>query len=165
MLHYHNKSKDIKFNELFKFTFIRNPFDFMVSTYFYGKSYNNHFMHNDIIHNNMDMEKFIPYYFKVREQHKDINIRPLGSNKVVTFKDWLLDNEGNQIVDYVGKIESYDDDMKIISEKIGIKEHQVPVINVNPNRNKNYREYYNDASKKMIENHFEWELDTYKYTF
>jgi hypothetical protein len=165
MIHYQGKSKEDKFKELFKFTFIRNPYDFMVSTFFYGKTYTNHFMHDDIVSQNMDMEKFIPYYFDVREQHKDPKVRPFGSNKVVTFKDWLLDDEGNQIVDFVGKIENYDLDMKIISENIGIEEYQVPVVNVNPNRSKNYREYYNDASKKMIEKHFEWELDKYKYTF
>ena len=25
--------------------------------------------------------------------------------------------------------------------------------------------YYNETSRKMIEKHFEWELDKYKYTF
>lgn len=165
MIEYQDKLNEDKFKEFFKFTFIRNPFDFMVSTYFYGKIYTNHFMHDDIINHNMDMQKFIPYYFEVRQQHQDEKIRPLGSNKVVTFKDWLLDDSGNEIVDFVGKIENYDLDMKIISEKIGIESYRVPVVNVNPNRSKNYREYYNETSRKMIEKHFDWELDKYKYTF
>lgn len=164
-IHYEKNNKAKQFQDIFKFTFIRNPFDFMVSTYFYGKSYTNHFMHDDIINNNMDMEKFIPYYFKVREQHKNPKVRPFGSNKVVTFKDWLLDNDGNTIVDFIGKIEQYNDDMLIISDKIGLDKNEVPLVNVNPNRSKNYREYYNSNSKRMIEKNFEWELDTFKYTF
>lgn len=156
-----NKLDD--YEKIFKFTFIRNPFDFMVSTYFYGKSYKNHFMHNDIINRNMDIEMFIPYYFEHRE--KDMKSKPRGSNKVVTFKDWLLDSEGNLLVDFIGKMENYDNDYKFICEKLGLPFNSVPLVNVNPNKEKDYRKYYNNKSIKMIENHFEWELNKFNYKF
>ena len=156
-----NKLDD--YEKIFKFTFIRNPFDFMVSTYFYGKSYTNHFMHNDIINRNMDIEMFIPYYFEDRE--KDMKSKPIGSNKVVTFKDWLLDSEGNLLVDFIGKMENYDNDYKLICKKLDLPFNSVPLVNVNPNKEKDYRKYYNNKSIKMIENHFEWELNKFNYKF
>lgn len=33
-----------KFDSYFKFTIIRNPYDFVLSTYFYGKTFTNHFV-------------------------------------------------------------------------------------------------------------------------
>jgi len=163
--HYLKEDKLDVFNNFYKFTFIRNPYDFMVSTYFYGKSYPNHFMHNDINNNNMTMVEFIPYYMNIREKHLFKNERPFGSNKVVTIKDWLHDTNGNMIMDYVGKLESIQSDTKKLLKHLNIPESQVPVVNVNPNRDKNYRKYYNETSKNMIKQYFDWELETYKYIF
>jgi len=154
-----------KFNDYYKFTFIRNPFDFLVSTYFYGKSYPNHFMHNAIIEKNMTMEEFVPYYMNIRLQHKNPSIRPIGSNKVVTFQDWLIDEEGNDIMDYVGKLETMDDDIKLIFAKLNIPISKAPTVNVNPNRDKNYRKYYTDKSRAMVEGAFHWSLNKFNYTF
>lgn len=154
-----------KFENLFKFTFIRNPFDFLVSTYFYGKSYPNHFMHRPIVENNMTMEEFVLYYSNVRLEHQNPSKRPFGSNKVVTFKDWLLDENGNEIMDYVGKLETMDKDIKVIFEKLNLPISKAPIINVNPNRDKDYRKYYNDKSRALVESAFDWSLRKYDYTF
>lgn len=163
--HYLKEDKLEVFNNFYKFTFIRNPYDFMVSTYFYGKSYPNHFMHNDIINNNMTMEEFVPYYMNIRLQHQNPSIRPIGSNKVVTFHDWLVDKEGNDIMDYVGKLETMDDDIKLIFLKLNIPISKAPTVNVNPNRDKNYRKYYTDKSRAMVEGAFHWSLNKFNYTF
>lgn len=163
--HYVREDKLNVFEDFYKFTFIRNPYDFMVSTYFYGKSNRNHFMHNDIINNNMTMLEFIPYYMKIRESHLSSAIRPFGSNKVVTIKDWLHDNNGNEIMDYVGKLESMQSDVKKIFKTLNLPISQIPVVNVNADRDKNYRKYYNDTSKNMIDQYFSWELEKFKYLF
>ncbi len=161
---YSSENKKDDFIKSFKFTFIRNPFDFMVSTFFYAKSYTNHFMHNDVVGRNMTMLEFIPYYFSVREQHKDNQIRPLGSNKVVTFKDWLLVNDVC-IVDFIGKTENYNKDMKIVCDTIGLSLKDFPKTNVNPNRLTDYQKYYTPESRKLIEQYFEWELNEFNYNF
>ncbi len=163
--HYLREDKLNVFDDFYIFTFIRNPYDFMVSTYFYGKSNPNHFMHNDILNNNMTMTEFIPYYMKIRENHLSSSIRPFGSNKVVTIKDWLHDNNGNEIMDYVGKLETMQSDVKKIFKTLNLPLSQVPVVNVNGNRDKNYRKYYNGTSKNMIDQYFAWELEKFKYLF
>ena len=163
--HFDKNKNNENFNDYYKFTFIRNPFDFLVSTYFYAKSYPNHFMHNDIIQQNMTMEEFVPYYMNVRTQHQNPSIRPFGSNKVVTFQDWLLDKDGNEIMDYVGKLETMDEDMKVIFERLNLPLSKAPTINVNPNRDKDYRKYYTEKSKAMVEGAFHWSLKKFNYTF
>jgi chondroitin 4-sulfotransferase 11 len=152
----------VKYRDYYRFTMIRNPFDFMVSTYFYGKSYSNHFMHDDIIKNEMGMEEFIPYYFKHKENDK-ANKLP-GQNKVVTIKDWLHDDEGNIVVDKIMKIETMESDIRDLSVKLG-STININQTNVNPNRDKNYRKYYTPISRKMIEEKFDWELNEFDYEF
>lgn len=151
-----------KYKDYYRFTMIRNPFDFMVSTYFYAKTYSNHFMHDDIIQNSMGMEEFIPYYFKHRES--DIKNKKIGQNKVVTIKDWLHDDMDNIVVDEVMMLENMSADISDLSKKLGVK-IDINQTNVNPNRTKDYRKYYNDISKKMIEKEFSWELDKFEYKF
>ena len=154
-----------KFENLFKFTIVRNPFDFMVSTYFYGKTYTNHFMHEEITRRNMTMVEFIPYYMNVLRQHKDSEIRPIGSNKVTTLLGFIQDEKGHILVDFIGKLENINEDMNYILKTIGVEDAQIPINNVNPNREKDYRKYYNSESKAMIEKYFAKDLDYFKYTF
>lgn len=156
---------EVNFKSFFKFTIIRNPFDFMVSVFFYGKAYKNHFMHNAIVSNNMTMNEFIPYYMEVRAAHKKLEIALFGSNRVVTFKDWLLDDEGNEVMDYVCKLENIKSDLAVIFKRLDMPERLLPVVNTNPHRVKNYRRYYNMQSIQMIEKYFAWELEKYKYKF
>jgi hypothetical protein len=151
-----------KYKDYIRFTMVRNPFDFMVSTYFYGKSYANHFMHKDIIDQKMGMEEFIPYYFKHRE--KDTKNKKPGQNRVVTIKDWLHDDEENIIVDKILKLENIEKDITDLSSLLNTK-IELNKTNVNPNRVKDYKKYYNERSKKMIEDKFSWELEYFNYTF
>lgn len=151
-----------KYDDYFKFTFIRNPFDFMISVLFYAKTYSDHYMHYDAV--NMDVERFIPYYMNFRDVNLQQEREMFGSNRVVTFKDWLI-KDGQLLVDFVGKLENINEDLKVVSEKIGIDSSEIPFINENNNRSKDYRQYYNSNSKKMIEKYFGWELDYFKYTF
>lgn len=152
-----------KLDDYYKFTFIRNPFDWIVSVLFYAKTYSGHFMHNDVVH--MNMEQFIPYYMDFRNKNIQQKREMFGNNRVVTIKDWLLNDNDKLLVDFVGKTETIEKDMKIISEVLDIDYNEMPYINVNTNRGIDYRQYYNDASRKMIEDYFGWELDYFKYTF
>jgi chondroitin 4-sulfotransferase 11 len=162
--HHFDKTRSLEeFDEFYKFTIVRNPFDFMVSTYFYAKSYSNHFMHDEVTSRNMTMKEFIPYYMNVRIQHT--KTRPFGSNKVVTIKDWLHDEDKKPIMDFIGKLETIDTDLEVIFNELEIPLSQMPIKNVNPNRVKNYRQYYTPESKAMIEKYFAWELNEFEYKY
>ena len=60
--HYKVHSNEEKFNKMFKFTFVRNPFNFLLSTFYYATIFKNHFMNKDI--KGMNMDKFVPYYME-----------------------------------------------------------------------------------------------------
>ena len=163
--HYKVHGKEDKFNEMFKFTFVRNPFNFLLSTFYYATIFKNHFMHNDI--KGMDMDKFVPYYMKVVEEHKDPLVRPFGSNKVTTLFQYISDKDGKVLVDYVGKLENINPDMKIVHAKLGIKplSSPVPVVNKTKIKSGHYRKHYSPQARKLVEKHFEKDLNYFNYEF
>lgn len=165
LIHFQKNKTSFKWNEYYKFSVIRNPFDFMVSTYFYAKSHANHFMHQRVVNENMTMVEFIPYYLKTRLEHQNPTIRPIGSNKVTFIHEFLTDNQGRMLVDFVAKLENINNDLKIIFNKIGIPFKPIQKTNVNGHREVDYRKYYNAESKSMIEKHFAKDLQIYKYKF
>ncbi len=156
-----------KYDSYYKFTIIRNPFDFLVSTYFYAKKHKNHFMHIEIERRNMTMEEFIPYYMNLRIQHFKVAPigRPFGSNKVVTLMDWITDTNGDEIVDFIGKLEDIDKDQKIIFEKLGLPSQVIPVLDKSQIRENDYRQYYTDKSREMVEKYFAKDLKRFNYEF
>ena len=171
----HVEAKDVKkhfeargiikqYEDYFKFAFIRNPYNWMISTYFYIKASRIHYEHQRA--NTMNFQQFLDYYIKVMMTKP----YPYGSNKCITLNEFVRDEEGKIIVDYIGKVETLEKDFRAICEKIDFKyynkeTHTLPFINVTGNRDKGYRQYYNAASKKMVADRFAEDLDYFKYTF
>ena len=150
-----------KFNNMFKFTIVRNPFDFLLSTYHYVRKFKNHYMHKDCI--NMEFKNFPAYYLKVLDEHK--TSRPHGSNKVTFLYDWILDENGNVFMDFVGKLENINEDSKIILNKIGLPYTDIPTVNVNKMNDKPYREVYDLATRNFVEKNFAKDLEYFEYEF
>lgn len=151
-----------RFEEYFKFTIIRNPFDFLLSTYHYVRKFPSHYMHDDCI--KMEFKDFPKYYRKLMKEH--IKSRPHGANRLTYLYDWILDEKGEPFMDFVGKLENINNDTKIILEKIGLPPNvEVPIINVNKMNNKPYREVYDAKTRAYVEKHFAKDLEYFEYEF
>jgi hypothetical protein len=159
--HYRARSRGDNFEQKFKFTFVRNPFDFLLSTYYYAVKFANHYMHDDCV--SMDFNDFPEYYMKVREKQNNPIIH--GANRVCTLYEWITNDEGKVIVDYIGKLENINEDSKEILTKIGLPELPIPVVNVNHLNNLDYREVYNDKGRSFVEEHFAKDLEYFDYKF
>ena len=140
------------FTSFFKFASVRNPWARAVSLY---KRREGVKMSNDISFN-----EFI-------EQHiyaSDTCRQPtLHKNQY----DWLCDEEGKFLMDYVYKLENFDTAIKEIAE---ITNNRVKLMslqkNVNPvSSSVVYRDVYNDRTKNMIAKRFEKDIDYFKFTF
>lgn len=159
--HYIKNGKEEIFDQMFKFTIVRNPFDFLLSTYYYARKFRNHYMHKTCI--SIPFVDFPAYYLRVMKDHK--KTRPYGSNKVTSLYDWILDKNGENIFDFIGKLENIDQDSKIIMDKIGIEHVPIPVVNVNKMNSKPYREVYNNKSRAYVEKYFAKDLEYFEYEF
>lgn len=97
------KFGDNKFHSYFKFVFVKNPFDLLVSLYFYLLQSKNHLHHQAVI--KMEFNSFLKWHIN--------NAPPLQM-------DYLADGKKNRrlLVDYIGRFETLSDDISVISTEL-----------------------------------------------
>jgi len=138
------------FESYFKFAFVRNPWDKAVSQYAF-------------MANRPDLREMIGMkeddsfaeYLKKTERHAHVQWE-----KQIEF---LRDENGRILVDFVGRFETLDRDARIIFKRIGIKCGSIPVTNAS--RRGKYIDYYDDASREWIETHFAEDIQAFGYQF
>lgn len=143
---------------LFKFGFVRNPFDRFISAY---KMFTNGFT-ND----NPHIELGLKYDFKpkdflqmVKEDKNYFDTFGIGFHTYPqTHKFNFLDK-----ADYVGRFESLEQDFKKICEINRIKYEQLP--HWNKTNRVDYREYYDDELIKEVSDYYSEDLKKLNYTF
>ena len=75
----------------------------------------------------------------------------------------ISDEQGNLIVDFVGKIENLDADFKYICKKIGIPQIDLP--HLNQTKKEGYRKYYNERTADLIRQAYKDDVETFNYEF
>jgi len=134
------------FDTYFSFAIIRNPWDWQVSLYFYILKDINHFQN-----------KFIN-----RIGSFDEYIRWRCAEEVRFQKDFVYSENGELLVDFVGRFESIEDDFRIICDRICI-EARLPRLNAS--NHKNYRQYYTDETCELVRQAFEPDINLFSYDF
>ena len=130
-----------EYDDYFKFTVVRNPFDRVVS-YYYGGA----------IQKGLNFKDWVVDRY-LNENYKDY-IRMYSD-----YTHWFDKDELN----YVLKFENLDQDFIKLKETLDLN-CELGKANVNKSRT-HYRDYYDDKTKDIIENHFEKELNTFQYKF
>jgi hypothetical protein len=142
------------FDSLFKFAFVRNPWDLQVSSFHHIRRERPHLM-NGI----EDFEAFLRYKLdpdRPYQYHIDTSIE--------LQSDYLIDLHGNVIVDFIGRYEHLQKDFDTACRKIGIPTPALPHKRMAKTR-KPYQEYYNTDTAQLVANHFKPDIDMFGYTF
>jgi len=134
----------------FKFAFVRNPWDRLVSLY--------HWL--GMKKSGPDFGTYIEQVVKGNyERPGKTNIRGLyQANRLV---DWLRPG-GIWLPDYIGKFETLNQDWESIQRILGIKS---PLPHSNKSTHKPYQHYYNIQTQRLVHKRFEEDIDLFKYTF
>lgn len=148
----YKKSNPNDFNNYFKFTFIRNPWDRVVSFYHYQIKRGWKFY---------PFNKTIPFKEFLKNWLKQMpGQAPLITNPCY---DWISDENGKLIVDYVGRVEQMQKDFDTICDKIGIPQQKLP--HTNRSKHEHYTEYYDDETKQIVAEKFAKDIEYFGYKF
>jgi hypothetical protein len=143
------------FEKLFKFAFVRNPWDLQVSSYHHIRRERPHYMQG-----HEDFASFLRWKFdpeRPYQYHIDTSIE--------LQSDYLVDLHGKIIVDFVGRYERLLGDFHAACERIGIPTPEMPHRRQAADRQRDYRGYYTAETAELVARHFEQDIRLLGYSF
>lgn len=137
----------------FRFAFIRNPWDKVASHYHYRVKTNQTGLG----------DQPIPFAKWVRLAYGD-NATPYYDNPKMFMPqvDWIADQDGRIMVDFVGRFESLHADFKVICAKVGI---EADLPHLKQSTRGDYRKYYDDETAAIVAQWFAKDIEIFGYRF
>lgn len=135
------------FDRCFKFAFVRNPWDRLVSYYHYVSSKDNHHRKSRV----QRLGGFREYLQYEARRNKVDQSRLLTDPK-----------SGELLVDFVGRFENLADDFDFVCHRIGV---EVEMPHRNASKHRDYRTYYDDETAEFVATHWAEDIERFGYTF
>lgn len=164
-----------QFNRFFKFSFVRNPYARLVSEYKY-RHHAHKYPFKDFVFKHLPPPSWNDEYCHIIPQY-----------------DYLFDEEGTQLVDFVGKFENIQEDFKHITQALGLGD--IPLSHENQSKSwfglrqdagmverlkrvrgklslaqrrntfAHYSEYYDNESQEFVASLYANDIKAFKYSF
>ena len=131
------------YKKYFKFAFVRNPWDRVVSWYTFSKKIANPPTDRDV--SGIDFKTYI-------KKFKNI----WGNDQ----QTQLMFTNG---CDFIGKFENLQQDFDIICDKIGIQQQELP--HKNKSKHKHYTDHYDNETKSIVADRFAKDIAYLNYKF
>jgi len=140
------------------FGFVRNPYDWVYSTYYYIKKSPGHEYYNTPQVQNFN--EFVKWLFTHAYKLPKIKFQDQYSSQSAH----LISKSGAIELDYVGKMEDFDNDYKYICNQIGLTYHKPLAVNVLSKRDqKSFKGEMSEKSKIMINNNLHDDFINFDY--
>ncbi len=171
----HAKAKNVKkfvskkkWNKYFKFCFIRNPYTHAISSWLWDDE-----KYNLNIKNSYQYKKFLTKK-KFNNHLKKIYKKSLINDENVFSRSFLfpgtkiytIDNE--VAVDFIGKFENLEKDLKKICKMIGLPKPKFKLTNVKhkvSSRNIKMKKFFDKENKDLVKKIWKKEFEIFKYKF
>lgn len=141
------------FEDLFKFVFVRNPWDLQVSSFHHIQRERPEAMNGITDFNEFMRWKFNPD--RPYQYHIDTSLS--------LQSDYIVDLHGNSLVNFIGRYENLNEDFSAVCDKIKVS-LSLPHKRKG-NREKDYRQYYAEDTKAMVAQHFKRDIEMLGYQF
>lgn len=138
--------------DYFKFSFVRNPFDFEVSDYFWRTRG---------IYGRLDFKEFL-------RRKLDAKIEDFEKIVPTPSTNWPIYTVNNELaLDFVGRFEELDKDIQYIGEKIGLPLDlkNTPKAKSGIRKSIKSSDFYDEESKNMVAALHNLELDFFGYRY
>ena len=155
-----------EFSEFFKFSFVRNPWSRILSEYRY-RNYFHHLSFRDFVLNKMPKPGWDDKYRHVMPQY-----------------DMLYDQQGNLMVDFVGRFETLQQDFDRVCEHLEITDSLLPHRNRSDKKSRDLKrkirnylfmngenqrrgvaEFYDDETRAAVAEYYRRDITTFGFEF
>jgi hypothetical protein len=165
---------ETKYKDYFKFCFVRNPWDRIVSCYnskikqdkdindsFYTNGVARIFLRFGVFRAGMTFTEFVNAVKDISDKEAEVHFR--SQHTFITNKN------GNIIVDYVGRFERINEDFSLIFNRIGQSNIKLPHLwghhlDIMEDRKK-YREYYTEEIQEIVRKRYSKDIEMFGYEF
>ena len=155
-----------RFNDYFSFAFVRNPWERLVSEYLHKKIDKKQSLKEFVLNGLPEANDFCDKY-----------------RHIIPQSDYLFDNHGNQMVNFIGRFENLQEDFNYVCQRLDIKNSQLPHKNSsysprrfllrkirhlfsNNNRiKKHYSEYFDEELFDVVSKMYERDINKFDYKF
>lgn len=131
---------------LFKFAFVRNPWDRLVSRYSYLLRNTGHPRHRMVKAMN-GLDEYVDWEIRRGKMFQHT---------------YVCDAGGKSIVDFVGYFERLNEDFAKVCARLGVK---AELPQANKSSHKDYRSYYTPALREKVAQYFQQDIERFGYDF
>ena len=137
-----------QFESYFKFGFVRNPWDRVVSLYERREATE--------LRAQMTFDQFVDWI-----QYSSSTC--IHSSPHRYQLDWFVDPNGKVLADFIGRFERLEQDWAFVARKLGLSE-RLPHSRANP-RPRHYTDYYTERTRRVVAEKFRVDIETFGYLF
>ncbi|MFY8327035.1 sulfotransferase family 2 domain-containing protein [Pseudoalteromonas sp. ZZD1] len=165
-----NKLGEDNFNSLFSFAVVRNPYDWLVSYYFFitetkispdtNKRWSHHLYP---LVKDMTFKDFVSW---VCDQNGLSNLASRKSlvfdnSKKVLQKDWVSNLDGSLLVKRILNVEELQTQVPLLLNELGLNNSKLP--HINSSKRGIYVDYYDEVTKNKVYEYFKEDFDAFGY--
>jgi hypothetical protein len=137
-----------QYRNYFKFTIVRNPWSRAVSWY-------KNVMRDEIHRESLNLSTKVSFNSFLNE------VAGRGMLRPQTY--WLKNFKGDIALDFIGRFENLENDFQKVCEELNIPDVSLP--HRISGSNKDYRDFYDEESTKLIKQIYQEEIKMFNYSF
>lgn len=148
-------------NDIFKFAFVRNPWDRYVSMYHYRVR-----IGDPELEIELSNVSFADWLKTIRDlyEYKQSKALTFGYGVFIGNQvNYLIDDKKNICMDFIGRYESLQKDFYQVCVKLGIEVREMP--HLKRTSHKQYQSYYDDETREIIQKLCWRDIEEFNYTF
>jgi len=147
-----------KFRNFFKFAFVRNPWDRLVSTYTFlrhgGMNEQDRAWAEKNLSGYADFGSFVRGWLNEENIWSWVHFIPQSY--------FIMNAEGTVMVDFVGRFERIDRDFEFVAQRLG-SSVRLPWTNVSKHRE--FMSYYDDDTREIVRQVYSRDIEAFGYRF
>jgi hypothetical protein len=149
-----------EFAALYKFVIVRNPYDRAVSCW----NYLARPKHRNTWFRRWEQKKFLEFLEGLPELWETKRNRWWATHSAPIWGD-ITDENGNLLMDEIYKLEELSVNLPRLCETIGVDKRSFAHVRGGGERKRDYRYYFSDASKRLVERLYGEDIENLKYQF